>query len=191
MSNNDDIKEDEDLMITPGKILCDARVKLGLSIKDMSKQTCLSTTIICDIESDDYTHIAAPIFIRGYILACARVLQLNEEDILLSLKSIMPSDNYNTEMKYAARVERSSLVGLLFKYPLKVLLLSFGILLFAGWVISHEVSSGNAVSLELSANNNKSTADVKPKNNNKNITTLSLTPNLAVTKVDKKHAEQH
>ena len=66
----------------PGSRLMAARNSRGLSIEDVANRMHLSTSIIVSIEEDDFDAITAPIFVKGYLRAYARIVMLNEDEMI-------------------------------------------------------------------------------------------------------------
>ena len=67
---------------SPGAILGAAREAQGLSIDDISRQLKLSAAQIKAIESDDHAKLPGPVFARGFIRSYARLLKLDEAQVL-------------------------------------------------------------------------------------------------------------
>ena len=74
--------------MTPGQILRDVRESRGWTVKHISEFTRLSVQCIRDIEADDYTHIAAPVYLFGYFRSYSRALDISEEAIIQSFKAL-------------------------------------------------------------------------------------------------------
>lgn len=67
---------------TPGAMLREARAARHLSIDEMMGQTKLTDITLEALERDDFELLSEPVFIRGYYRKCAKILELNEEDLL-------------------------------------------------------------------------------------------------------------
>ncbi len=68
--------------IGPGDRLQAARIEMGLSVEDIANRMHLSVAILESIEENNFEHIAAPIFVKGYLRAYARMTSLEEEEII-------------------------------------------------------------------------------------------------------------
>ena len=68
--------------IGPGDRLQAARIGRGWSIEEVANRMYLSGSILQLIEENNFDKIAAPIFVKGYLRAYARILSLSEEDII-------------------------------------------------------------------------------------------------------------
>ena len=66
----------------PGERLQAARIQKGISLDDVAKRMHLSTSIVEAIEDNHFEEIAAPIFVKGYLRAYARIVSLDEDDMI-------------------------------------------------------------------------------------------------------------
>lgn len=73
-------------ILTPGQMLARAREARRLSPADIAEKMRLSVQIVKDLEADDYRHIPAPIYVKGYLRSYARLVDLSEQDALSGLK---------------------------------------------------------------------------------------------------------
>lgn len=68
-----------------GKMLAEARQRLGLSVADVAHQLRLSPRQIEALEADDYARLPGKTFQRGFIRNYGRLLQLDPEPLLAGL----------------------------------------------------------------------------------------------------------
>ena len=68
--------------IGPGERLQAARIKKGLSVEDVANRMHLSTSILEAIEENNFDEITAPIFVKGYLRAYARIVALSEDEMI-------------------------------------------------------------------------------------------------------------
>ncbi len=68
--------------IGPGDRLQAARIEMGLTIDDVANRMHLSSAILESIEENDFEDITAPIFVKGYLRAYARIVSVNEEEMI-------------------------------------------------------------------------------------------------------------
>lgn len=68
--------------IGPGERLQAARIKKGLTLEDVANRMHLSTSILQAIEENNFDEITAPIFVKGYLRAYARIVTLNEDEMI-------------------------------------------------------------------------------------------------------------
>lgn len=77
----------------PGSQLQAARIDRGLSIEDVANRMHLSTCIIQSIEENDFDAITAPIFVKGYLRAYARIVLLNEDEMIAQYVEAFSDDD--------------------------------------------------------------------------------------------------
>jgi cytoskeleton protein RodZ len=86
VSEDQQIQEavDEALPEVPstGKVLAEARERIGLSVADAARQLRLSPRQIEALEADDYARLPGKTFLRGFIRNYARLLQIDPEPLL-------------------------------------------------------------------------------------------------------------
>ncbi len=68
--------------IGPGDRLRAARIDMELSIEDVATRMHLSIAILEAIEENNFDDITAPIFVKGYLRAYARIVLLNEDEMI-------------------------------------------------------------------------------------------------------------
>jgi cytoskeleton protein RodZ len=68
--------------IGPGERLQAARIKKSLSLKDVAGRMHLSPSILKAIEENNFDEITAPIFVKGYLRAYARIVSLGEDEMI-------------------------------------------------------------------------------------------------------------
>jgi len=90
-----DVKPSVKTHMSPGVMLQEAREEKKLSQADVAKEMRLSLQWVKDIESDDYTHGAAIIYIRGYLRSYARLVQLSPDDVINAFESMDLEEEFN------------------------------------------------------------------------------------------------
>ncbi len=77
-------EEQENKVVTkgPGDLLQAARIQQGISVEDIARQMNLNARILQSIEDDDYGEIQSPIFMRGYLRTYARLVGVDEDNII-------------------------------------------------------------------------------------------------------------
>lgn len=78
----DSSKEVRSSGIGPGDRLQTARIEQGLSIEDVANRMHLSVSILQSIEENNFDDITAPIFVKGYLRAYARIVSIDEEEMI-------------------------------------------------------------------------------------------------------------
>ncbi len=66
----------------PGDRLQAARIENGMSIEDIAMRMHLSVGILKSIEENNFDDITAPIFVKGYLRAYARIVSLGEDEMI-------------------------------------------------------------------------------------------------------------
>jgi cytoskeleton protein RodZ len=66
----------------PGDRLQAARIENGMSIEDIAMRMHLSVGILKSIEENNFDDITAPIFVKGYLRAYARIVSLSEDEMI-------------------------------------------------------------------------------------------------------------
>lgn len=67
---------------SPGQRLRYARQAMRLTQEDVSRLLRLQMNIIQALEEDDYEKVPAPLFVRGYLRAYARLVKVAEEEVI-------------------------------------------------------------------------------------------------------------
>jgi cytoskeleton protein RodZ len=65
-----------------GRTLRDARIAQGLTLEDVANKTKVRVTLLSLIESDQFEKVGAPTYVRGHIQAYARMLMIDEVELL-------------------------------------------------------------------------------------------------------------
>lgn len=66
----------------PGERLQAARIQQGMSLEDVASRMHLSVSILEAIEENNFDEITAPIFVKGYLRAYARIVSLDEDEMI-------------------------------------------------------------------------------------------------------------
>ncbi|MCZ6881433.1 MAG: DUF4115 domain-containing protein [Gammaproteobacteria bacterium] len=80
-----DTTQEEDIKSTsngPGDLLRAGRIEMGMSLEDVASRMHLSTSIVEAIEENNFSDITAPIFAKGYLRAYARMVSLDENEMI-------------------------------------------------------------------------------------------------------------
>lgn len=81
-SDTVDEKDNNQTNSGPGDQLQAARIQQGLSIEDVATRMHLSLGILQSIEENNFEDITAPIFVKGYLRAYARLVSLDEDKMI-------------------------------------------------------------------------------------------------------------
>lgn len=66
----------------PGATLQAAREARQLSVSEVADQLKLSSAVVTALEANDWDRLPAQVFVRGYIRAYARLMGLDDEELL-------------------------------------------------------------------------------------------------------------
>ena len=113
-----------------GKVLSSRREKLGLTIKEVASRLNLQPEIITALETEDSSILPAPIYVRGYIRSYARILKLDEENLISSYNT-----NAGKAPELLPEVKHTQVRSSDKPVKLATYMISFGLvlLLFAWW----------------------------------------------------------
>lgn len=109
---------------TVGCVLQAARVKLGLSEQDVAGSLNLKVAVIQGIENDDFTLIPVPTYIKGYLRAYAKLLSLDEHEIIALYYQQQPVE-YKPENKLKSFSKKTSQQA----HDSRLMLVTYGIAL--------------------------------------------------------------
>lgn len=128
----EDKNEQRSSGIGPGERLQAARIEQGLTLDDVATRMRLSAKILEAIEDNDFEEITAPIFVKGYLRAYARIVSLDEDDMIDQY-----IDFYSEEDPPISSISNItselSVTDLRIKWTTYILLLIVGVSLAAWW----------------------------------------------------------
>ena len=128
----EDKKEQRSGRIGPGERLQAARIEQGLTLDDVATRMHLNANILEAIEDNDFEEITAPIFVKGYLRAYARIVSLDEDDMIDQY-----IDFYSEEDPPISSISNItselSVTDLRIKWTTYILLLIIGVSLAAWW----------------------------------------------------------
>lgn len=143
MSTQNDETNVEATQQGPGERLTQARDALNLSIEDVATKLHLTKRCIIDLEENNY-HTSIPLtFMRGYLRAYARMLELPENEIMNAFKALDIPDE--AEQTYSGKSYNNALISLksshhwkIKSYQVLVILLGIAIILglFTWWRVN-------------------------------------------------------
>ncbi|MCP4472552.1 MAG: helix-turn-helix domain-containing protein [Gammaproteobacteria bacterium] len=118
--------------IGPGERLQAERIKKGLSLEDVAGRMHLSNNILEAIEENNFDEITAPIFVKGYLRAYARIVALNEDDMIEQYLE-MYSEEDPPISSTSNMVPELSVKDARIKWTTYLVVLVLGVLLAAWW----------------------------------------------------------
>lgn len=78
----------------PGELLQVARIKQSITVDDIARQMNLNAKILQSIEDDDYSDIQSPIFVRGYLRTYARLVGVDEDNVIKLFGNLYQQDEH-------------------------------------------------------------------------------------------------
>ncbi len=118
--------------IGPGERLAAERIKKGLSVEDVAGRMHLSTSILEAIEENNFDEITAPIFVKGYLRAYARIVALSEDEMIEQYLE-MYSEEDPPISSTSNMVPELSVKDARIKWTTYLIIVVLGVLLAAWW----------------------------------------------------------
>lgn len=156
-----DEQQQQRQLVGPGELLRAAREKQGLTQENVAEKLRLRVQIIQDIESDNFETDVAATFSRGYIKLYAKMLGLNDQEILqayyqTNTQEIEPVKLQSFSQRVARQASDQRLM--LITYLVGVIVIA----LLVSWWWQQSVSNGEPLSLQEAA---ESVAESRPQLN--------------------------
>ncbi len=143
--------------IGPGERLQAARIQQGLSLDDVADRMHLSLSILKAIEDNNFEEITAPIFVKGYLRAYARIVSLNEDEMILQYLDFYSEED--PPISSTSNILPELSVGdARIKWTTYLVILVIGVLLVAWWW-NREQNSEVPISLDSQSTEQRSSAD--------------------------------
>lgn len=86
-------------VVSPGQLLREARELAQLSVDDISKKLHLKATVISAIEENNFDEITSLTFARGYLKAYAKLVPVEEKDILAAFEHYTTAEQQQLNMQ--------------------------------------------------------------------------------------------
>ena len=130
----------------PGGRLQAARIQLGMSIGDVANQMHLSAAILEALEENNFDEITAPIFVKGYLRAFARIVSLDEDAIIDEYVELYSNEDppITTTSNTAAEISASDARIKWMTYLVILVLIA----LLGAWWWSQEQTAQEVISLD-------------------------------------------
>ena len=103
--------------VTPGLLLRQARIKLGLTREEVAKRLCLFVTVIRQLEQDDYSNTDDLVYVKGYLKSYARLLHIAPTAIMQAFDNLA----IDTPARYPALLSETSEISPQARVSLKFL----------------------------------------------------------------------
>ncbi|WP_199609147.1 RodZ domain-containing protein [Flocculibacter collagenilyticus] len=96
-------------VVTPGQLLQEARASKGLSQQDVAAKLNLKPAVIENIESNEFEKLGSQTFVRGYIRAYAKLVNVSESEVFSAFEHFDVATKQSSEMQsFSKRTERLS-----------------------------------------------------------------------------------
>ena len=145
--------------IGPGERLQAARIQQGLSLEDVAHRMHLSLDILKAIENNKFEEITAPIFVKGYLRAYARIVSLNEDEMILQYRDFYSEEDPPISSTSNILPELSA-GDVRIKWTTYLVILVIAVML-AAWWWNREQSSEAPISLDSQSTEERATADAE------------------------------
>jgi cytoskeleton protein RodZ len=143
--------------IGPGERLQAARIQQGFSLDDVADRMHLSLDILKAIEDNNFEEITAPIFVKGYLRAYARIVSLNEDEMILQYLDFYSEED--PPISSTSNILPELSVGdARIKWTTYLVILVLGVLLVAWWW-NREQNSEVPISLDSQSMEQRSSND--------------------------------
>lgn len=132
----------------PGASLRNAREAAGLSAKEVADSLNLLVSNVEAIEANNYAHMNADIFVRGYIKSYARFLDLNVDELLRAADDRIRGERDDSDHATAVTQKRKLTIT-----PVHAVLAALLMAVLA-WGLAHFLLGGDAdatTAVEISA----------------------------------------
>lgn len=86
-------------VLTPGLMLSEARVSLQLTPKDIARRLNLREPLILALENNEFDEVTSVTFTRGYLKAYAKLVHVDEQDILAAFEYWNNAEQQQLEMQ--------------------------------------------------------------------------------------------
>lgn len=145
--------------IGPGERLQAARIQQGLSLDDVADRMHLSISILKAIEDNNFEEITAPIFVKGYLRAYARIVSLNEDEMILQYHDFYSEED--PPINSTSNILPELSVGdARIKWTTYLVILVLGLLL-AAWWWNREQNSEVPISLDSQSTEQRTSAEAE------------------------------
>jgi len=134
----------------PGDRLQAARIERGIALEDLANQMHLSVGILESLENNRFEDITAPIFVKGYLRSYARIVELDEGEILeLYVSEYMESDPpISSTTTSAALPSRRRRRSGLWRWWLILLLIALAL---GAWWYQRSLQTAETISLDAAS----------------------------------------
>ena len=173
--------------IGPGERLQAARIQQGLSLDDVAQRMHLSLDILKAIEDNHFEEITAPIFVKGYLRAYARIVSLNEDEVILQYRDFYSEEDPPISSTSNILPELSAGDARI-KWTTYLVIAVIAVLLGAWWW-NREQSSEPPISLDAQPTEQRETTDAEVISSEIEAVSEELAETTAVTETEPAQAD--
>ncbi len=101
----DDLTQEANV-VSPGGLLRDAREAMGLTPQQVAQRLNLRQSVVLNIEQDHFETGMSVTYVRGYIRNYARLVGINEKDLVPALDQIYRSNRADEMQSFSGRTAR-------------------------------------------------------------------------------------
>jgi cytoskeleton protein RodZ len=148
----------------PGERLQAARIKQGLSLEDVASRMHLSVSILEAIEENNFDEITAPIFVKGYLRAYARIVSLGEDEMIVQYVDFYSEEDPPISSTSNMTPELSATDSRI-KWTTYFVIIALVVLL-AAWWWNKQQNHEPPVSLDVPSSRTDSMSEAEPENEN-------------------------
>ncbi len=173
--------------IGPGERLQAARIQQGLSLDDVADRMHLSLSILKAIEDNNFEEITAPIFVKGYLRAYARIVSLNEDEMILQYLDFYSEED--PPISSTSNILPELSIGdARIKWTTYLVILVIGVLLVAWWW-NREQNSEVPISGDSQSTEQRSSADAEVIDSEIEAVSEDATATITANEVESSQAE--
>jgi cytoskeleton protein RodZ len=173
--------------IGPGERLQAARIQQGLSLDDVADRMHLSLRILKAIEDNNFEEITAPIFVKGYLRAYARIVSLNEDEMILQYLDFYSEED--PPISSTSNILPELSIGdARIKWTTYLVILVIGVLLVAWWW-NREQNSEVPISGDSQSTEQRSSADAEVIDSEIEAVSEDATATITANEVESSQAE--
>ncbi|WP_342639862.1 cytoskeleton protein RodZ [Proteus faecis] len=138
----------EEVKLTAGQLLCQAREKVGLTQQTVADRLCLKLSTVRDIETDSVSSNIAPTFLRGYMRSYAKLVGVPEKEILgfIDQQAPVKQIKMTTTQNYSLGKRHKKREGWLMKITWVILIVMVA-LVGVWWWQGHQADQQELVSM--------------------------------------------
>ncbi|WP_109396389.1 cytoskeleton protein RodZ [Proteus faecis] len=138
----------EEVKLTAGQLLRQAREKVGLTQQTVADRLCLKLSTVRDIETDSVSSNIAPTFLRGYMRSYAKLVGVPEKEILgfIDQQAPVKQIKMTTTQNYSLGKRHKKREGWLMKITWVILIVMVA-LVGVWWWQGHQADQQELVSM--------------------------------------------